>query len=295
VRRWALVFNPSSGSSGDEVDEVVRSTLAEQVDVHVVRSADADSFDDGVRAAARAVEVVVAAGGDGTLNWVLNALGDSLSEVTLGLVPMGTGNDFARTLGLPEDPREAARTLLGAEERTLDVARATGAGADRLFINACMGGFPVQANEAIDEDVKKRFGALAFWLGGAKALTELTRAKVTVNGRAIEDCVAVGVGNGRTCGGGLEVWPSARPDDGALDGCVLAASGIPQALMLAAKVKSATHEELDGVVTLRDATIEIDADPAIEFNVDGELPGLRSPATFRIAGRVRFLTPRHSH
>ena len=291
MSRWVLIFNASAGGSGDEVDEAVRSTLAAQVNVDVVRPSDMDSFDDEVKAAARAADVVIAAGGDGTLNCVLNALGDTLAEVTLGLVPMGTGNDFARTLGLPDDPLEAAHALLGAEERALDLARATGAGADRLFVNACMGGFPVQANEAIDEDTKKRFGPLAFWLGGAKALTELSRAAVTVNGRQIDDCVAVGVGNGRSCGGGLEVWPSARPDDGVLDACVFSASGIPQALVLAGKLKSGGHEGLDDVVTMRDATIEVEAEPAVEFNVDGELPGLKSPVTFEIVGEVGFLVP----
>lgn len=290
--RWVVVFNAASGGADDDDQRAVAGVLDRAGRLEVVMPDSRGSFDDEVRRAARNAAVVVTAGGDGTMNATLNALADMLSETTLALVPMGTGNDLARTLQLSEDPVEAAESLLDGKVRSLDVSRASGPGVERLFLNACMGGFPVDANEAIDADTKKRLGPLAFWLGGAKALKELTKSLVTINGATVEDCVAVGVGNGRTCGGGMEVWPSAQPDDGRLNGCVLAAPSIPQAIALAAKVKTATHEELSQVSTVAASRIEIEADPDIEFNVDGELIGLRSPAAFEIVTSVRFLVPK---
>jgi diacylglycerol kinase (ATP) len=289
--RWAVIFNAASGKSEDDIRRGVITALETGGRVDVVAPESRVSFDDEVRRAAQSASVVVSAGGDGTMNATLNALGEMLSDVTLALVPMGTGNDFARTLDIADNPVEVATGLRDGVRRRIDVAKASGPGVERLFINACMGGFPVQVNEAIDENTKKRFGPLAFWLGGARALKELTRSRLMVNGTPAEDCVAAGVGNGRTCGGGMEVWPSARPDDGLLDACALGAPNIAAATALAAKLKLATHEAMAGVVTATGRKIEIGAEPEIEFNVDGELIGLRSPATFEIVDSVTVAVP----
>jgi diacylglycerol kinase (ATP) len=291
VTRVVLVFNPASGGADEDVQMEVHKILASMGEVSV-SAPEEDSFGADLRSAAEGADVVVVGGGDGTLNHTVNALEDRFPGLVLGLVPMGTGNDFARTLGLPEEPLEAAKALLSATSREFDLGRASGGGVERLFLNACMGGFPVQVDEAIDEKVKKRLGPLAFWVGGAKALGNLTPSTVTINGRELEGCVAAGVGNGRTCGGGAKVWPSALPDDRALDACALAVLNPAQGALLAARVRSGSHEGLDGVLTSRAATIEIECDPAFEFNVDGELVDLTSPARFELAGRVRFLVPR---
>ncbi|MDQ3953367.1 MAG: YegS/Rv2252/BmrU family lipid kinase, partial [Actinomycetota bacterium] len=240
--------------------------------------------------AARDAEVVVVAGGDGTLNHAVNALADRLDEVRFALVPLGTGNDFARTLGVPDDPAEAARLVAGGGIRSFDLGRASGGGVSRLFVNACMGGFPVHVDEAIDEETKRVLGPLAFWVGGAKAATGLRRSTIRIDGIEVPDCVAAGVGNGRTCGGGIAVWPDADPADGSLDGCALGAPNAAAAIRLLLKVRAGEHAGLDGVGTVRGPRIEIDADPPIELNVDGELVGLTTPATFEIAGRLSMIT-----
>jgi diacylglycerol kinase (ATP) len=292
ARDWVVVFNAASGSADDDAQEAIVASLASEGRVHMVAPASRESFDDEVRSAAHSADVVVAAGGDGTMNATLNALSDRLPEITLALVPMGTGNDLARTLGLADDPVEVANGLKTGVLRRLDVGRASGPGVERLFLNACMGGFPVEANEAIDEDTKKKLGPLAFWLGGARALKELSKSTMSMNATKLEDCVAAGVGNGRTCGGGTEVWPSAEPDDGSLNGCLLAASNVAQAVSLAARVARGSHESTRGVRTATSRRIEFEARPDIEFNVDGELIGLRSPAVFEIVSSVSFLVPK---
>ena len=287
--RLVLAANPASGSADEEeLADAVR-VFETAGEVEVVRP---DSADEMSRRLAEAeADLFVIAGGDGTLNLAVNALRHRLEDLTLALLPRGTGNDLARTLGVPEHSPEAAQIAIGGSVSEIDIWRATSADLDRLFINACMGGFPVKVNESITADMKRFLGPAAFWVGGAKAATDIQRYAVKVNGTQSEDCLAVGVGNGRTCGGGIEVWPAADHCDGILDACVLSAEGILQAAQLASKVRSGEHVELSGVSCTVGPRIEIEAEPQLELNVDGELVGLKTPVSFELFTTTRFKVP----
>ncbi len=284
--RILLLSNESSGKSDSQVVESIAQELSALGPVIPLVPGSMESFDDEVSQAAHTADLLVVAGGDGTFNCALNALRDALRSVTFALVPMGTGNDLARTLEVPRDPLEAARAVVSGSERSIDVWRARGEGVDRLFVNACMGGFPVEVNEAIDEDLKRKVGPLAFVIGGAKGAADMTRYRVMINGKELDDCIAAGVGNGQTCGGGVRVWPRADPSDGLLDACVLSAEGIGDTIKLAATVRSGRHAGLEEVENLRAERIEISSEPVMEFNLDGELERLVSPATFERAGTI---------
>jgi diacylglycerol kinase (ATP) len=292
VTRVLLVTNPGSGGAGDcDLDRVV-DILRRAGDVATVTPGSTETFDDEVRTAAAGADLVAVAGGDGTMNRSVNALKERLPDLAVGLIPLGTGNDLARTMSIPTDPYEAADLIVDGADREIDVGRASGGGIESLFVNACIGGFPVAVDQEVDDDTKKRFGPLAYLVAGAKLATRLQRSTVVLNGLEVEECVAAGVGNGMTCGGGVRVWPYAAPDDGVLEGSALAAEGLSQALLLAAKVKLGKHEKTDNVRTESAATIAIDAQPALEINVDGELIGLRTPAEFTIVKRMRMKAPR---
>ncbi|MDQ4144489.1 MAG: diacylglycerol kinase family lipid kinase [Actinomycetota bacterium] len=286
-----IVSNASSGGSKDEQVEAVGEAFEELGEVTHLRPPSLQSFDDDVTRAVQGKDLVVIAGGDGTLNCALNALAGDLPEVALAIVPMGTGNDFARTLGLPPDPVDAAAAVVGGETRAFDYGRASGGRVERLFLNACMGGFPVSVNKAIDEDVKKRLGPLAFWVGGAKAAVRFPTYRLKIDGEVIDDCAAVGIGNGRTAGGGIPVFPEADPTDGQLECCIMQVSSLREGIEMAAKVRSGDHVPLDNVRLLRGRRIEVEADPELEFNVDGDLIGLRTRCVFEVAGTVNMRVP----
>jgi diacylglycerol kinase (ATP) len=288
VTRLVVVSNPVSGHADRDRLDGIATRLGSLGEVVVCQPSTVDGFDQEVRRAALDATVVVVAGGDGTMNRVVNALEARLSDLVLALVPMGTGNDLARTLGLPLDPIEAMAAIEGGGIHPIDYGRATGGAVRRLFVNACMGGFPVAVDEAIEPGTKRRLGPAAFWIGGARAALELERTRVRLDGIEVADCVAAGVGNGKTAGGGIEVWPGAAPDDGLLNGCALGAPNRAAAAVLAAKVRRGAHERLEGVATRVASRIEITSDPPIEMNVDGELVGLVTPATFEVAGSLRM-------
>lgn len=287
-----VIANPASGGSAKHDRDEILDALRPIGTVQVLEPSSRDVFDAEVLEAASEQDLVVTAGGDGTLNCTINALREHLEELRFGLIPMGTGNDLARTLGVAGfDPVEAARLLLSAPVTSLDVGIARGEGAERLFLNACMGGFPVQVNQALTAEEKEKLGAAAFIWGGAKALTDLDRSMVTLDGIRVPGCVAVGVGNGRSCGGGIQVWPQADPGDGLLDGCALAAEGPGGLMKLGAALKLARHRELEGVTAVRSSSISITAEPPIEINVDGELIGLKTPASFETFTKAQMLVP----
>lgn len=287
-----LVRNPASGSADeadrDKVEEIIRSADK----LRVLEPSSEDSFSEELIAAVKGVSKVIVAGGDGSINLAVNSLRDRLGDLRFGLIPAGTGNDLARTLDLPEDPGRAAEVAVGRNHAHLDVGRATGPGFERLFVNACMGGFPVQVDRSISERAKERLGPLAFWAGGLKAMSELQHFRVWVDDESpVDAVVAAGIGNGRTSGGGIEVWPEADPGDGLLDLCVLPAESLFSGVQLMAKVRKGHHVDLPQVEYRRSARFHVESSPEMEFNLDGELTGLRTPVTFDIFGDARVAVP----
>jgi diacylglycerol kinase (ATP) len=286
-----LISNAASGGADEEVVEGVLNTLREQGPATHVSPRSLDDFDDEVAAAAEGVELVVVAGGDGSLNCAINALSEQLGDLVFGLIPMGTGNDLARTFEIPSDPAEALGLILNGTDRPLDVCLASGSGVERLFVNASIGGFPVRVSEGVDDRLKRVIGSSAYAVAAIKEIPKLERFTATVNGATIEECVAVGVGNGKTCGGGTRVWPDANPGDGALDVCALSASGLGELLKVGAEVSSGKHVGEDHSFMSRGSKVTIDADPTVELNVDGELLGLKTPVTFSVVARTSIRGP----
>ncbi|CAN5676004.1 lipid kinase [soil metagenome] len=291
MTRVALITNASSGKADDSLRATIVESLGALGSIAVVTPSSLESFPSEVRAGTKDVDVVIVAGGDGSVNQTVNALGERLDDHVFGVVPMGTGNDLARTLGLDTDPQAAARALTGYVERSLDVGRASGAGAERLFLNACVGGFSVEVDEETSPELKKRVGPLAYWLAGAKVAARMPRTTVRMNDLELPSCVAVGIGNGRTAGGGIELWPDADPSDGLLDACGISVGGVRDAAKVMLKLPTGEIDEIEMTGCRRDCKIDVRADDAVEFNVDGELLGLTTPATFEVTGRLRILAP----
>ena len=288
-----LISNGSSGSSDPAVLSEVEEVLGRAGEVIHVSPGSLDDFDQEVAAAAEGLDLVVVAGGDGTLNCTVNVLAPRLGDICLGLIPMGTGNDLARTFDLPRDPVAAAEVVVAGREQPLDVCLASGDGVDggevrRRFVNACIGGFPVQVDKGVSDRLKAIVGAPAYAVAGVKELADVKRATIALDGVQVHDCVAVGVGNGRTCGGGTPVWPDADPSDGRLDACAMSAENLSDLLKLGVSVKRGSHGTTERASITRGPRIVIDAEPAVEMNVDGELVGLRTPVTFEVVGSTRI-------
>lgn len=230
---------------------------------------------------------LVVAGGDGSVHVVLERLWrrGQLGHVALGLVPLGTGNDLARALGVPLDPAEAASAVLTGAPRRLDLM----VDGDRgVAANAAHAGVGAQA-AAMASGLKGLLGPLAYPLG---AMTTGMRARgwdleVVVDGDAMVAAgqprlLLVGIGNGSCIGGGTALFPGADPGDGLVDVVSLRAGARPARLGLAAAVRRGRHLNRTEVSHRRGRHVSVGG-ATVPWNVDGELLPEAAGRRYRVA------------
>ncbi|HNP86545.1 MAG: diacylglycerol kinase family lipid kinase [Chloroflexi bacterium SZAS-1] len=220
--RALIVFNPNAGQAGTLEQDIhtARDIWREhgwQVELQPTRGPG-----DGIRiareAAAQHFDVVIAAGGDGTVNEVVNGLAGT--QTALGALPIGTVNVWVRELGLPLQPRAAAEALLACQPRTIDLGRA----GDRYFLLMCGVGFDAAVTAEVRSDEKRRLGMFAYLLRALNLATRFrgTLARIVVDGKLIRSRVLMVVlGNSQLYGGVVKVTSRASLDDGLLDLCII--------------------------------------------------------------------------
>ena len=282
--RARVICNPTSGGGCEP--EVIREELedlgAEWIDTHGAGDAQeaAEEWSDGL---------LVVVGGDGTVNEVVNGLGRAgfPEDVTLAVRPMGTGNDLAATLAIPSEPEGATDAIRQGRVRTLDVARIRSEGVEeRFFINVATGGFGAETSSLADEELKSRWGKLAYFRASLEKARDfdVREVRVTLDGEErMMRAVNVAIGNCRYAGGGWLAAPRANPEDGLLDLVVIEDVGLKEALALApAALARSDYLDKEGVFSARAKRIWIETEPGrLEFTADGELIG-DEPAEFEI-------------
>ena len=282
--RARVICNPTSGGGceTDAIREELEDFGAEWIDTKGAGDAHraAEEWSDGL---------LVVAGGDGTVNEVINGLGKAgfPKDVTLAVLPMGTGNDLAATLAIPDDSEGARDTIRQGRVRTLDVARIRSEGVgERFFINVSTGGFGAETSSLADEEMKRRWGKLTYFRASLEKARDfdVREVRVTLDGEERKvRAVNVAVGNCRYAGGGWLAAPKANPEDGLLDLVVIEDVGLKEILALApAALAKADYLDQEGVFFARAKKIRIETYPGgLEFTADGELIG-DEPAEFEV-------------
>lgn len=219
------------------------------------------------------LDCVVAAGGDGTINAVGQAT--IATGLPLGVLPLGTANDFARSVGIPPDLAAAARIIAEGHRRTIDVGEANG----HAFFNVASVGLAVDLAKSLTTERKRRFGRLSYALTAARLLAQARPFHATLSGReeagdladVLVRTLQISVGNGRYYGGGNVVAPDARIDDGLLH---LYSLEFPQVWRMALMVPSFPHGEHGSMRDVRTAcghSFKIVTRKPRPVNADGEL------------------------
>jgi diacylglycerol kinase (ATP) len=281
-RRVRILVNPSA-HSGRARRTLARARLLQSppphVTIDVVESRSAEHFRDLVRAADedRDLDALGLAGGDGTVALALAALGET-NRVPIGALPVGSGNDFAKDIGVPRGIGGAVKTLLEGEARFVDVARVSPAharyccvaslGLDELALRVVHGSW-LPRSKALNVYASLR-GLIAY---------EPRHVRMTWEGGSLDDEIMfAAVTNTRSYAGGFMVSPDARVDDGKLDICVVRRSAKTRLLANFTRILKGTHGELEEVVLASSPWVRIEAGgPPIAVALDGELPVHATP------------------
>jgi diacylglycerol kinase family enzyme len=285
-----VVANPRAGNIG-ELDKAVAVLRAGGQKVVVVEVSASLALDEALSGVAH--RTVVAAGGDGTLHVVVQHLWDRglLDGTVVGLLPLGTANDLARTVGIPLDSEAAAAVVLAGRARALDLL-VDDAGV--VGVNAVHCGVGERAVTRA-APLKPLLGRLAYAVGAAWAGARAPgwRVRVELDARVLAEGTAlfVGIGNGATIGGGTALWPLARPDDGLADVLVTPAGSTTSRLKLAVALRSGDPRQLDGVAQARGKSVRVEGEP-IPYIVDGEPCASQSARSWTVRSAAwRLIVP----
>ncbi len=283
MRSFTAVVNPAAGGDpAAKLIPVARRLREAGAEVAVEYSRSLEHAGDLARTAAAKGDVVIAAGGDGMVGGLAGVLCGS--DAVLGILPAGRGNDFARQIGLPEEPGSLAELLLSAEPRAVDAIEVTGGdGVAHIVMGSVYGGVDSVANVHINR-LTRLPGSLAYYLGPLRAIASWKPVtyKITVDGESREERgYSVIAANSGYYGYGLHVAPDAEVDDGLLDIVILRDAPRRLFFKVMRELPHGTHVRRPEIEVLRGREVRVESDREIPFGGDGELLG-SLPVTVKV-------------
>lgn len=295
--RACIIYNPSAKGQKAErfrhlLDDISKVAALKQT------TGPRDARKLAAQALAEGFDTLIAAGGDGTLNEVLNGMGDvpdGFAQARLGVLPLGTVNVFARELKIPLKPEAAWPVLQKGNERRIDLAVVDNGAGDQqertYFAQLAGAGLDSRAIELVDWPLKKKIGPLAYVVAGLRAMRETHPAITVTDGVRTVTGQLVLVGNGRLYGGTYRIFPDADYNDGKLDVCIFPQVNWPTLFRCGCSILLRGKLPESKVVRMRTASFSCIAKGGTRFEVDGELAGTL-PARFSVRPQaLRILVP----
>lgn len=277
-----LLLNPGARKAGSDHDSIADALRARGLTVLLESLDDVKAIPQIIARHASTVDRVIVGGGDGTLSTVARPLIDT--RLPLGILPLGTANNVARTLGIPNDMKEACDIATADTRRRIDVGEVN----DRCFLTTASFGLSVAITESLSSETKRRWGVLAYALTALRAVTRARPVHAHIRwegGELRTRTVQVVVGNGRYYGSALQVAEDAEIDDHALDLYSIELRHWWELMSLGPALKRGSHGRRDAVKTVRARSFEITTSGRYAIDADGEL-ATHTPATFRVLPEV---------
>jgi diacylglycerol kinase (ATP) len=293
--KCVVLWNPSAGSAEQARD--VREHLERLAPVRIIEPDGREAaIEATIRAARDGAELIVAAGGDGSVNSVVTGIVESNADPVLAVLPVGTGNDLARALEMPLEPLQAIEALSWGTLSSLDVVRATSSEGTHLYANMLTAGNTGRYLHHMTAEIKSLWGPLCYLRGVVDVLRDLQvyRVQVACDDKPAEEfnVLNIFVANGRYSGGGLAVSPRAALNDGRLDVVIVRDGDAIDIASLTTEYVIADYLEHELVEFRRAARVEITAVPPMPATADGDEIGT-TPLSIEVdPQRLRVLLPR---
>ncbi|WP_409252735.1 diacylglycerol kinase [Bacillus sp. SCS-153A] len=277
MKRARIIYNPTSGR------ELFKKHLPEvlikleqagyETSCHAT-VCEGDATEAARTAVERKYDLVVAAGGDGTLNEVVNGLAEQEYRPRLGIVPMGTTNDFARALHIPRDIGAAVDVIIKGDTIPVDIGRMNG---DRYFINIAGGGRITELTYEVPSKLKTVLGQLAYYLKGVEMLPSIKATDLTIefDGKLFEgEAMLFLIGLTNSVGGFEKLAPDASINDGMFSLLILKKTNLAEFIRIASLAVRGDHIKDPNVIYTQANRIKVHSKDKVQLNIDGEFGGL---------------------
>ncbi|MFC4618957.1 diacylglycerol kinase [Camelliibacillus cellulosilyticus] len=293
MKRARLIYNPTSGR--EQVKRNIPYILDRLERAGYEASCHATTgIGDATTAARDAVkrtfDLVIAAGGDGTLNEVVNGLADQSYRPELGILPMGTTNDFARALHIPRDIEKACDILCAGRTMPIDIGKVN----HQYFIYIAGGGKLTEISYEVPSKLKTMLGQMAYYIKGIEMLPSIrpTTVRIEYDGKLLEDEIMLFfVANTNSVAGFEKLAPDASIADGMFDLLILKKANLAEFIRLARLALKGEHIDESKVIYTQASHIRVETEEKMQLNLDGEYGGLL-PATFdNLRHHLRLVVP----
>lgn len=283
-KRARLIYNPTSGR--EEMKRRLPDILQRLEMGGIETSCHATTGEgDATRAATEAIErgfdLILAAGGDGTLYEVINGMAEQERRPPLGILPLGTTNDFARALGIPKHWEYACDLIIQQYTRPLDVGKVN----NGYFINIAGGGSLTELTYEVPSKLKTMIGQLAYYMKGLEKMARLRPTELIIQGNGFktihEEIMLFLICNSNSVGGFEKLAPEARLDDGLFDVIVLRKCNLAEFIRIATLALRGEHLNDPHVIHFRTDEMTVTTPDYVQINLDGEYGG-KLPGVFKV-------------
>lgn len=287
-REALFVVNPKSRSGAQYADEARRVLTQAGIRLQQIECASPQEVSPAIKSRAGKASMVIVAGGDGTVNAAAKAVVET--DLTLGILPTGTANDLARTLGIPFSLGGAAKVIIDGDTREIDAGIVNG----RYFFNVASIGLSSDIAQSLTREEKRRLGRFSYPIAAIRALASAGpfHAEIINNNHHVHvRTLQIAIGNGRFYGGGNAVQRDAAVDDGFLDLYSLEFTNVWKMALMLKSFRTGHHGLWDEVRTAKCRSFEVRTSRPKPVNVDGDVITM-TPAVFDVLPRaVRVFAP----
>ncbi|MGM8364013.1 diacylglycerol kinase [Virgibacillus sp. W0181] len=290
MKRARIIYNPTSGREifKRELPNVLErfEVAGYETSAHAT-TCEGDAIEAARIAVDRNFDVVVAAGGDGTINEVINGIAEAEERPKLGIIPAGTTNDFARALAIPRDIKKAVDIILKEQIMALDIGKAN----DHYFMNIAGGGELTELTYEVPSRLKTMLGQLAYYMKGMEMLPFLkpVQTKIEYDGNVFEgDIMLFLVSNTNSVGGFEKLAPDAKPNDGLFDLIILKKTNLAEFIRIASAGVRGAHIDDKQVIYVQAKQIRVTPEEKMQLNLDGEFGGMLPGEIINLKQHIPF-------